>query len=82
MLLCNPAEKLIDNKPTGHIINPRDHLTCYVIKAGGFQPRKVEVHNQFESTGVEAVRPELLCLPSIKEVLKVLPGAVKEPVKP
>jgi hypothetical protein len=79
MFLCNPAEKLMDNRPTGHILNPRDHLMCYVIKAGGFQPHKAQIHNQFETTVVEAVRPELLCLPSTKQVLKlgIPPGAVK-----
>jgi hypothetical protein len=82
MFLCNPAEKLIDNKSTGRIINPSDHLMCYVIKAGGFQPRKVEIHNQFETTGIEAVRPELLCLPSRKEILVKVPALVKEPAKP
>jgi hypothetical protein len=68
--LCNPAVKLIDKKPTNKIINARDHLMCYVVSIGGFQPRKVQIHNQFETMAIEAVRPEVLCVPSTKELLK------------
>jgi hypothetical protein len=80
--LCNPAEKLIEGKSTGPLVNNRDHLMCYAIKAG-FQPKKALIHNQFEPrVAVEAVRPEVLCLPSTKQPLRILPGGVKEPVKP
>ncbi len=43
---------------------------CYEIKAGGFQPHKVQIHNQFEAVPIEAVRPAVLCLPSTKERTK------------
>jgi hypothetical protein len=67
--LCNPAEKFIDNKPAGPVVDARDHLMCYALKAGS-QPKKAIIHNQFETKEVEAVRPAFLCLPSTKQVSK------------
>jgi hypothetical protein len=65
--LCNPAEKLIDNRPAGEVIDRRDHLMCYALKTG-FQPKKALIHNQFETREIEAARPAFLCLPSTKQV--------------
>jgi hypothetical protein len=70
VFLCNPAQKLIEKSLTNKIINARDHLMCYVVKTGGFQPRRVQIHNQFETMAIEAARPEVLCVPSTKERLK------------
>jgi hypothetical protein len=67
--LCNPAEKFIDGKQAGPVVNQRDHLMCYALKTG-FQPRKAIIHNQFETREIEAVRPAFLCVPSIKQVSK------------
>lgn len=67
-LLCNPAEKRIAGKPTGHMFNNRDHLACYTIRPVEFKPRRVLIHNQFEKRQiVEAARPSLLCVPSLKQ---------------
>lgn len=68
--LCNPAEKRIEDKPTGHMINNRDHLMCYALEPQQFKARKISIHNQFEKKLIEAARPSVLCVPSTKERLK------------
>jgi hypothetical protein len=67
--LCNPAEKFIENKQAGPVVNQRDHLMCYALKTG-FEPKKAVIHNQFETREIEAARPAFLCLPSTKQVNK------------
>lgn len=67
-LLCNPAEKRMEDQPPPHMFNNRDHLACYTIRPVEFKPRRVLVHNQFEKSQViEVVRPSLLCVPSLKQ---------------
>jgi hypothetical protein len=70
-LLCNPAEKRIENTPPGHMFNNRDHLACYTLKPEAFVPKLVEIHNQFENRPVQVRRPNpnLLCVPSAKRLI-------------
>src|SRR5262249_35702168 len=70
-LLCNPAEKRIENTPPGHMFNNRDHLACYTLKPEAFRPRLADIHNQFEQRRKQVKRPNpnLLCVPSTKRLV-------------
>jgi len=69
VLLCNPAVKLVQGKETGEIVNREAHLACYVIREIEFKPRRVTIWNQYEKARVlEAGRPTLLCVPSVKRI--------------
>jgi hypothetical protein len=68
-LLCNPAVKLLQGKPTGELVNREAHLACYLLREMEFKRRRVMIWNQFEKARVlEAVRPMLLCVPSVKKI--------------
>jgi len=56
----------VDN---GGINNSLTHLTCYSVKASGFRNREVEVENQFGQFRLSLKRPNLLCVPSYKQVV-------------
>lgn len=70
IMLCNPVDK------NGEGIKDKDrHLVCYEIKAdpAGKAPRAVDVNtaNQFTEQSMTAVLPpEMLCVPSKKEIIK------------
>jgi hypothetical protein len=56
----------VDN---GGINNSLTHLTCYSVKASGFRNREVEVVNQFGQFRLSLKRPDMLCVPSYKQVV-------------
>jgi hypothetical protein len=63
--LCNPVSK--NGEP---VRRPKAHLVCYLITdAKRFSAVSVRVRNQFGLTGLRALRPQTLCLPSFKDVL-------------
>ena len=64
--LCAPVRK-----NTSAPRNGRDHLTCYSLRPmSAFAPRRVAVANQFGGSRMVVFRPEWLCVPSTKRVLR------------
>lgn len=63
--LCNPVQK-----DETRIQHPLSHLACYQIVAlrrkPPFSPVTVRVRNQFGAEVLRVVRPETLCVPSLK----------------
>jgi hypothetical protein len=57
------------NKNGEGIFNSVTHLTCYSVNAPRFQKQHVDGNNQFGDFRVRAKRPNMLCVPSFKEVL-------------
>jgi hypothetical protein len=53
----------------GGINNSSTHLTCYSVTASGFRNREVEVVNQFGQFRLSVKRPNMLCVPSYKQVV-------------
>jgi hypothetical protein len=53
----------------GGIDNSSTHLTCYLVKASGFRKREVEVVNQFGPIRLSVKKPNMLCVPSYKQVV-------------
>jgi hypothetical protein len=49
--------------------NPATHLTCYSLKAPRFEKRDVEVANQFGEFRLTVRKPNMLCVPSSKQVV-------------
>jgi hypothetical protein len=69
-LLCTPADKLEDGYP---IFNPVDHLECYNIASPPFTPRTTYVTNQFGYEELAVIEPNMLCVPSLKTLLRTRP---------
>lgn len=64
--LCAPVRK---NSSAPR--NRRDHVTCYSLRPTSvFQPRRVAIANQFGASRLVVFRPEWLCVPSTKRVLR------------
>jgi hypothetical protein len=63
--LCNPVQKNQER-----IENTAAHLKCYAIRAEPFDPRSVVVRNQFGDQVLAVGRPETLCVPSTKRLLR------------
>ena len=63
--LCNPVQK-----NDQEIKDPKTHLVCY--QDTGLKPanKVVKVQNQFGTQTLKVTVPFLLCVPSLKEVLK------------
>jgi hypothetical protein len=62
--LCAPVRK-----NTVPIRNKRDHLVCYQLRSSQtFRSRLVGIVNQFGKGDLTVVRPERLCLPSLKRL--------------
>jgi|GEM_PF-1382350 len=61
--LCNPV-----SKNGGKVLQPRAHLVCYETRDTGnpFTPRTVVVTNQFGQRKLNVLRPNRLCVPSLK----------------
>jgi hypothetical protein len=61
--LCNPV-----SKNGGKILQPRAHLVCYETRDTGNPtvPRTVVVTNQFGQRKLNVLRPNRLCVPSLK----------------
>jgi len=51
------------------ISDPSTHLTCYSVKAPRFEKRDVEVANQFGEFRLTVKKPNMLCVPSSKQVV-------------
>jgi hypothetical protein len=51
------------------INNPTAHLTCYSLRAPKFEKRDVEVLNQFGQFRLTVKKPNMLCVPSDKQVV-------------
>jgi hypothetical protein len=51
------------------ISDPSTHLTCYSLKAPRFEKRDVEVANQFGQFRLTVKKPNMLCVPSSKQVV-------------
>jgi hypothetical protein len=65
-----------DRTPAQH---PVKHLVCYRIR-GDRVERFVSVKNQFGKEILEAIRPKLLCVPSLK--IRLGPAYELPPVPP
>jgi hypothetical protein len=63
--LCNPVQK--NDQP---IKDERTHLVCYQIVGPKQANKAVRVVNQFGTQPLKVTAPQLLCVPSLKEVLK------------
>jgi hypothetical protein len=62
VLICNPA-----NKNGEGINNAAGHLTCYKVRGPRLRPRpSLAVGNQLGTTELEATKPALLCVASLK----------------
>jgi hypothetical protein len=57
------------NKNDEGINNPTAHLTCYSLRAPKFEKRDVEVLNQFGQFRLTVKKPNMLCVPSNKQVV-------------
>jgi hypothetical protein len=65
VLLCAPVQK--------NRLTPRDtrtHLVCYDTDGGQAPGRRVSVDNQFGPAVLKVDSPTLLCVPSLKRVLR------------
>jgi hypothetical protein len=51
------------------ITNSSTHLTCYSTKASQFKNREVEVVDQFGQFRLSVKKPNMLCVPSYKQVI-------------
>src|SRR5262249_33484157 len=70
--LCNPT-----NKNNEGIIDPADHLVGYVVKAPKFTKRTNQtITNQFGTTMIDVVRPDLLMVPTSKDGVPISPPPV------
>ena len=66
---------LFSSTPFTDAANPDVHLTCYEVKklegTPKFEKQHVLVQNQFgEDQILEVKKPELLCVPSTKEIIE------------
>jgi hypothetical protein len=67
--LCAPARK-----NASRVLNRRDHLVCYQLRPlQPFRPRRALIVNQFGKATLVVVRPEWLCVPSLKRLVPTLP---------
>jgi len=65
VLLCAPVSK------NGQAVrDPRTHLLCYEEEGGKAVDKKAVMANQFGNLEVAIGAPALLCVPSLKRVLK------------
>ena len=67
VLLCNPVDKNGEGVP-----EPKVHMVCYSIKVENPDKAtyKVKIENQLESNVYYVGGPQLLCVPSLKEIVK------------
>ncbi|MBW2693835.1 MAG: hypothetical protein JRE57_14570 [Deltaproteobacteria bacterium] len=57
------------NKDGEGINDPSTHPTCYSLKAPRFEKRDMEVANQFGQFRLTVKKPNMLCVPSSKQVV-------------
>jgi hypothetical protein len=65
VFLCNPVQK--NEEP---IKDEKTHLVCYQITGPRQANKTVRVKNQFGEQQLRATVAQLLCVPSLKEVVK------------
>jgi hypothetical protein len=65
VFLCNPVQK--NEEP---IKDEKTHLVCYQITGPRQANKTVRVKNQFGEQQLRATVAQLLCVPSVKEVVK------------
>jgi hypothetical protein len=75
VLLCNPVQKQHNGAVTD-IRHPDDHLVCYTKTPRQFATAR-GIKNQLESTQINTIASDLLCVPSKKQVL----GTADEPIE-
>ena len=66
--LCNPTQKTVKGQPPTKVLYPYAHLVCYTIQL----PEKdhpVFFNDQFENAALTVRMAQLLCLPSLKQLL-------------
>lgn len=80
-VFCNATQKIHGDNSAG-INDVNDHLTCYDMEEledpDGFDPRPVEVINQFGTATLQVEFPIGLCVPTQKLTVQ-LPGATPQP---
>jgi hypothetical protein len=64
--LCNPARK----NEEAAVANTRDHLRCYVTNRGRSVQVTVLLRNQFGPFRADVLRPDSLCVPSTKQLVR------------
>lgn len=57
------------DKNSEGILDVDSHLTCYSLNAQKFDKRDVDIQNQFGQFSLTVKRPEMLCVPSNKQVV-------------
>jgi hypothetical protein len=68
---CNPVEKILPDGQVFPITNPNAHLLCFPITVASTQPTPmVSVSNQFGTAVLQLAQPNLLCLPTWKNLTK------------
>lgn len=82
--LCNPTYKFHPSRPSAPtagqgtftpITRPRAHLVCYKIKGEPIEtPKPVYTNDQFKAAALDPGDADLLCVPSLKTVLRTTPG--------
>jgi hypothetical protein len=75
---CNPTRKAHAGKVFG-IKNPDAHLACYVTTPSQFPGAAVNIQNQFVKRPIRALRPDILCVPSLKLEWAPVPGVAANP---
>jgi hypothetical protein len=85
VLFCNPVLK-IHGTVTTNIQNNRDHLTCYATTGTRFtgilNPPGIGIRNQFGTVAAPVLKPDMLCVPSLKLSWSVVvppPGTASAP---
>ena len=64
-MLCNPVDKNGEGIPAKEV-----HLVCYTIKTEKSQTRVVAIQNQLEEAKYYVKGPQMLCVPSTKQIIK------------
>ena len=72
--LCNPVRKNVTP-----VRRAKAHLVCYSISEPPFQPLAVTVRNQFGVAGMRVRTWQLLCLPSLKQIVTPAGTAATDP---
>jgi hypothetical protein len=75
---CNPTRKAHAGKVFG-IKNADAHLACYVTTPSQFAGAAVNIQNQFVKRPIRVLRPDILCVPSLKLQWAPVPGVGTNP---
>lgn len=75
---CNPTRKRHAGAVFG-VQNADVHLACYVTTPSQFQGAAVNIANQFVKRPIRVLRPDILCVPSLKVRWAPVPGVSTNP---